>query len=183
MGKRFYKRKGDYEGYYDSYNYEGYNYRRSFQAMGTTSRPLSYSNLLLPLLCGTFGPYDYEAWEQKVESLFYSYCVREDEKFTLVLKSLSYEVNVWWDSKCENRRRMGDQPIKTWSLMKRSLRNRFGVGNHIGQRQSQLKVKFIELLKVEESPNVKEISQPKIEESLIKSMLWKRHLMKILVLS
>ncbi|KAI5663910.1 hypothetical protein M9H77_23233 [Catharanthus roseus] len=32
---------------------------------------------------------------------------REEEKFQLVLKSLSYELNVWWDCKCENRRRMG----------------------------------------------------------------------------
>ncbi|KAI5653484.1 hypothetical protein M9H77_30671 [Catharanthus roseus] len=76
------------------------------------------------------------AWEQKVESLLYSYGVREEEKFHLVLKSLSYEVNVWWDCKCENRRRMGAQPIKTWSLMKQSLRNRFGVGNHKGQKRS-----------------------------------------------
>ncbi|KAI5653021.1 hypothetical protein M9H77_30208 [Catharanthus roseus] len=37
------------------------NKRRSSQAMGTTSRPLSHNNLKLPLLCGPFGPYDYEA--------------------------------------------------------------------------------------------------------------------------
>ncbi|KAI5653127.1 hypothetical protein M9H77_30314 [Catharanthus roseus] len=77
MNDRFHKRKGDYKGYYDSYN-----------------------NFKLLLLCGTFGPYDYEAWEQKVESLFYSYCLREEDKFPLLLKSLSYKVNVWWDSKC-----------------------------------------------------------------------------------
>ncbi|KAI5672109.1 hypothetical protein M9H77_12473 [Catharanthus roseus] len=28
---------------------------------------------------------------------------------------------------------MGAQPIKTWSLMKQTLRDRFGVGNHKGQ--------------------------------------------------
>ncbi|KAI5667325.1 hypothetical protein M9H77_17178 [Catharanthus roseus] len=95
--------------------------------MGTTSRPLSYNNLKLPLLCGTFGHYDYKAWEQKVESLFYSY-------------------------KCENRKRMRALPIKTCTLIKQSLRNRFGVGNHKGLRQDQPKVKFMELLKVEESP-------------------------------
>ncbi|KAI5653101.1 hypothetical protein M9H77_30288 [Catharanthus roseus] len=74
------------------------------------------------------------AWEQKVESLFYSYGVKEEEKIQLVLKSLSYEVQVWWDCKCQNSRRIGAQPIKTWSLRKQSLRNRFGVGNHEGQR-------------------------------------------------
>ncbi|KAI5653102.1 hypothetical protein M9H77_30289 [Catharanthus roseus] len=92
MDERFHKRKGDYEGYFDSYNYGGHNYRRSSYTLGTTSRPFSYNNLKLPLLCGTFGPYDYEAWEQKVESLFYSYGVKEEEKIQLVLKSLSYEV-------------------------------------------------------------------------------------------
>ncbi|KAI5661928.1 hypothetical protein M9H77_21251 [Catharanthus roseus] len=55
------------------------------------------------------------AWEQKVESLFYSYSIREEERFQVVLKSLSYEVDVWWDCKYENRRRMGSQPIKTFN--------------------------------------------------------------------
>ncbi|KAI5649625.1 hypothetical protein M9H77_35630 [Catharanthus roseus] len=62
--------------------------------------------------------------------------------------------------------RMGAQPIKTWSLMKQSLRNRFRIGNHEAQRQGQSMVKFMELLKVEDSLKVKELSQAKIEESL-----------------
>ncbi|KAI5682525.1 hypothetical protein M9H77_03753 [Catharanthus roseus] len=49
------------------------------QNLGTTSRLLSYNNLKLPLMSGTFGSHDYEPWEKKVESLFYS-----------------YSVNVWW---------------------------------------------------------------------------------------
>ncbi|KAI5671393.1 hypothetical protein M9H77_11757 [Catharanthus roseus] len=52
-------------GYYDNYDYGGYNYRRSSQTLGTTSRSLSYNNLKLPLVCGTLGPYDYEASGQK----------------------------------------------------------------------------------------------------------------------
>ncbi|KAI5653927.1 hypothetical protein M9H77_31114 [Catharanthus roseus] len=52
----------------ESYNYGGYNYGRSSQTLGTTLRPLSYNNLKLPIFCGTFGPYGYEVWEQKVES-------------------------------------------------------------------------------------------------------------------
>ncbi|KAI5683708.1 hypothetical protein M9H77_04936 [Catharanthus roseus] len=36
------------------------------------------------------------------------------------------------------------QPIKTWSLMKQSLKKRFGVGNHEEQRQGKTKAKFIE---------------------------------------
>ncbi|KAI5652892.1 hypothetical protein M9H77_30079 [Catharanthus roseus] len=60
MDERFHKRKGDYERYYDSYNKGGYSYRSS-QTWGTTSRSPSYNNLKLPLLCGTFGPHDYEA--------------------------------------------------------------------------------------------------------------------------
>ncbi|KAI5672398.1 hypothetical protein M9H77_12762 [Catharanthus roseus] len=125
----------------DSHNYGGHNYRRSYQTLGTTSRPLSNNNSKLPLLCGTFGPYDCGACEQKVELLFYSFCKKEAEKFQLVLKSLSYKVNLWWDCKCENRRRMGAESIKTWSLMKQSLINRFGVGNHEGQSQGQSKDK------------------------------------------
>ncbi|KAI5677450.1 hypothetical protein M9H77_08400 [Catharanthus roseus] len=68
QNERFHKRRDDYEGYYDSYNYGGCSYRRSSQTLGTTSRPLSYNNLKLSLLFGTFGPYDYEAWEQKVQA-------------------------------------------------------------------------------------------------------------------
>ncbi|KAI5683029.1 hypothetical protein M9H77_04257 [Catharanthus roseus] len=147
---------------------------QSSQTLGTTSKPLSYKNLKLPLLCGNFGHYDYEAWDQKVESFFYSYCVREEEKFQLVLKSLPYEVIVWWDSKCENGRRMGVQPIKTWLLMKESLWNRFGVGNHEGQRQGQPKVKSMELSMVEESQKIKEFHKLGLKR-VLKSMLWKRY--------
>ncbi|KAI5664559.1 hypothetical protein M9H77_23882 [Catharanthus roseus] len=69
--ERFHKRRDDFGEYYDSYCYGGYNYARSSQALGTTSRPIIYK-FKLPLLYGTFGPYDYEACKQKVESLFYS---------------------------------------------------------------------------------------------------------------
>ncbi|KAI5663225.1 hypothetical protein M9H77_22548 [Catharanthus roseus] len=104
IDRRVHKKRGDYEGYYDSYSYGGYNCSRSSQTLGTTSRPLSYNNLKLPLLWDTFGSYDCVVCGENVEPLFYSYGVREEEKFCLVLKSLSYEVNVWWDRKCKNRK-------------------------------------------------------------------------------
>ncbi|KAI5652525.1 hypothetical protein M9H77_29712 [Catharanthus roseus] len=53
----------------------------------------------------------------------------------------------------------------TWGLMKQALKTKFGVGNHEGQRQGQLKVKFIESSMVKESPKVIELSQATIEES------------------
>ncbi|KAI5680782.1 hypothetical protein M9H77_02009 [Catharanthus roseus] len=139
-------------------NYVNMDERRSSQTLGTTSRPLSKNNLKLPLFCGTFCPYNYEAWEKKVESLFYSYCESEEKKFQLVLKSLSYEVNVWLDCKCENRRRMRAQPIKTWRLMKKSLRNKFGVGNLERQRQGQEKEKFMESSMGEKSIKANKLS-------------------------
>ncbi|KAI5680975.1 hypothetical protein M9H77_02202 [Catharanthus roseus] len=74
MDGRFHKRRGDYEGYYDSYNYGGYSCGRSSQTLGTTSMTLSYNNLKLPLFWGTFGPYVYVAWEREVEFFFYFYC-------------------------------------------------------------------------------------------------------------
>ncbi|KAI5681914.1 hypothetical protein M9H77_03142 [Catharanthus roseus] len=154
MDKRFHKRRGNvgrchdsydhykhsygsknmYNEHNDSYCYGGYNCKKSSQTLGTTSRPLSYSHLKLPLLCGTFSSYNYVPWKQKLESLFYSYGVREEEKFQLVPKSVSYEVNIWCDCKCKNRRKMGSQPNKTWSLMNKASRNIFGVGKHKGQR-------------------------------------------------
>ncbi|KAI5650178.1 hypothetical protein M9H77_36183 [Catharanthus roseus] len=60
--------------------------------------------------------HSYGTWEQKVESLFYSYGGRRE--VLIGAKSLSYEVNVWWDCECENRRRTGAKPIEKWSLMK-----------------------------------------------------------------
>ncbi|KAI5666836.1 hypothetical protein M9H77_16689 [Catharanthus roseus] len=66
----------------------------------------------------------------------------------------------------KKRRRMGSQPIKTWSLMKQTLRNRFGVENNERQGQGQSEVKFMKPSKDEESPKVKELSQGKIDEIL-----------------
>ncbi|KAI5672622.1 hypothetical protein M9H77_12986 [Catharanthus roseus] len=40
MDGRFNKERGDYEGYYDSYNHEGYSCGRSFKTLGTTSNLL-----------------------------------------------------------------------------------------------------------------------------------------------
>ncbi|KAI5662306.1 hypothetical protein M9H77_21629 [Catharanthus roseus] len=122
-----YGSKNMYNEHNDSYNYGAYSCGRSSQTLRTTSRPLSYNNLKLPFLWGTFGPYDYEAWEQEVELLFYFYGIREEEKFQLVLKSLSYE-----------------------SLMKQAFRNRCGVDNHEGLGRGQPKVKFMESSMVEE---------------------------------
>ncbi|KAI5672206.1 hypothetical protein M9H77_12570 [Catharanthus roseus] len=144
MDERFHKRKGDYGKYYDSYNYEGYNCGRSSQTLGTTSRPLSHKNLKF-LFC--------------VELLVH-----------MIMKHGSYKgnnysihmLNVWWNCNCENRRRMRAQPIKTWSLMKQSSRNKFGIVNHVRQREVQPKVKFMESLMVEESLKIKELSQAKI---------------------
>ncbi|KAI5681206.1 hypothetical protein M9H77_02433 [Catharanthus roseus] len=118
LDERFRKRKGDCERHYESYNYGEYDLRSSSQTLGTTSRPLSCNKLKLPLLYGTFYPYEYE-----------------------------------------NRRRMRAQPIKTWSLMKQSLRNKFGVENHERQRQGQAKEKFIESSMGEMSTKANKVSQ------------------------
>ncbi|KAI5673660.1 hypothetical protein M9H77_14024 [Catharanthus roseus] len=48
------------------------------------------------------------------------------------------------------------QPIKTGRLMRQALRNRFGVGNHEGQRQGQTKEKFMESSMSEKSTKVNE---------------------------
>ncbi|KAI5649866.1 hypothetical protein M9H77_35871 [Catharanthus roseus] len=131
-----------------------------FQGMVLEMKGTIYNTLKLPLfLRDAFGSYDYVAWEQKLESLFCSYGVREEKKFQLMLKSLSYEVNVWWDCKYENKKRMEVQPIKTWSLMKQALRMKFGVENHGGQRQGQAKEKFMESLIGEKSTKANELSQ------------------------
>ncbi|KAI5653860.1 hypothetical protein M9H77_31047 [Catharanthus roseus] len=129
--------------------------KKKFSNLGNTSRPLSYNNVKLPLLCGIFGSSNYVAWDQNVESLSYSYGVKEEEMFHLVLKSLSYEVNAWWDCKCENSWRIGAQSIKTWSLIKLALRTKFGVENHEGQA----KKKFMESSMGEKSAKVNEPSQ------------------------
>ncbi|KAI5652953.1 hypothetical protein M9H77_30140 [Catharanthus roseus] len=54
---------------------------------------------------------------------------------------------------------MGAQPIKTWNLIKQSLRNRFGVGNHERQRQGQAKEKFMESSRGEIFTKADELSQ------------------------
>ncbi|KAI5671335.1 hypothetical protein M9H77_11699 [Catharanthus roseus] len=79
---------------------------------------------------------DYEVWEQKMESLFYSHCVREEEKFQLVLKSLSYEK---------------ENEISTNQDLELNV-------NHEGQRQGQAKEKFMKSSMSEKSTKVDEIS-------------------------
>ncbi|KAI5682089.1 hypothetical protein M9H77_03317 [Catharanthus roseus] len=54
---------------------------------------------------------------------------------------------------------MGAQPILSWSLMKQSLRNRFGVRNHEEQRQSQAKGKIIESSMGEKPTKASKLSQ------------------------
>ncbi|KAI5682070.1 hypothetical protein M9H77_03298 [Catharanthus roseus] len=76
-----------------------------------------------------------------MESLFYSYCVREEEMFQLVSNSFSY----------------------TSSLIKQALRIRYGVENHEGQGQGVAKVKFIEPSIVKQAPKVKEFLHATIE--------------------
>ncbi|KAI5681750.1 hypothetical protein M9H77_02978 [Catharanthus roseus] len=95
----------------------GYNCGRSSQTLGTTSRPLSCNNLKLSLFWGTFGPYDYEAWDQEVESLSYAYGVREEEKFHLVLKSLSYEI-VLSTKESEGKRKESESLIENHEIFK-----------------------------------------------------------------
>ncbi|KAI5667602.1 hypothetical protein M9H77_17455 [Catharanthus roseus] len=73
MDERFHKRRGNVERCHDSYDH----YKHSY---GSKNMYNEHNDFIAM-----------EAWEQEVESLFYSYGVREEEKFQLVLKSLSYE--------------------------------------------------------------------------------------------
>ncbi|KAI5681071.1 hypothetical protein M9H77_02298 [Catharanthus roseus] len=52
---------------------------------------------------------------------------------------------------------MRAHPIKTWSLMTQSLRNKFGVENHERQRQGQAKEKFMKSSMDEMSTKVNEL--------------------------
>ncbi|KAI5653135.1 hypothetical protein M9H77_30322 [Catharanthus roseus] len=96
-------------------DYEGYCY--SYNYVG----PISYNNLKLLLL---------------VE--------------LLVLMIMQHGRKKWnpcfipVDCKCQNKRRMGAQRIKTWSLMKQALRTKFRVENYERPRQGQAKEKFME---------------------------------------
>ncbi|KAI5653125.1 hypothetical protein M9H77_30312 [Catharanthus roseus] len=158
MDGRFHKRRGGYEEYYDSYYHGGFICAKSSQTLGTTSRPLNYYIFR-------------KAWEREMESVFYSYGVREEEKFQLMLKYFSYVLNDWWGCDCEYRRRMGIKPIKTWSLMKKALKIRYGVKNHEGQGQGQAKVKLEssmveESLKTHAMEDKKRVEQGSFDEEL-----------------
>ncbi|KAI5676585.1 hypothetical protein M9H77_07535 [Catharanthus roseus] len=102
MDGKFHKRRGDYEEYDDSYSYRGYHFRRCSQTLGTTSRSLSYINLKLPLLCGTFDSYDYEALEQKVESFFYSYDKHQRSKIPHAIIEAKEIVEIHVENKTSN---------------------------------------------------------------------------------
>lgn len=70
---------------------------------------------------GNLGPYEYVVWEREVESLFYIYDVREEEKVQLATTSLASLVKEWREY-CEHRRKKGLKPIKTCGLMNKALR-------------------------------------------------------------
>ncbi|KAI5668388.1 hypothetical protein M9H77_18241 [Catharanthus roseus] len=79
-------------------------------------------------------------------------------------------------------RRIEAKAIKSWSLMKQTLRDRFGVENREEQRQVQPKVKFKVSLMVEEFPRTKSFHK-QILKKVLKSMLRKKYLMRILVIT
>ncbi|KAI5662628.1 hypothetical protein M9H77_21951 [Catharanthus roseus] len=72
------------------------------------------------------------------------------------------------------RRRMGAQPIKTWRLMKQSLRNKFGVEHHERQRQNQAKQMSFHKLKmylIEKVIHHKKKNSCTISEEKVKSVV------------
>ncbi|KAI5664547.1 hypothetical protein M9H77_23870 [Catharanthus roseus] len=71
----------------------------------------------------------------------------------------SYEHIFMITMRAKDLKEKGAQPIKTWSLMKQSLRNKFGVENHERQRQCQVKGKIIESSMGEKSTNSFKLSQ------------------------
>ncbi|KAI5662307.1 hypothetical protein M9H77_21630 [Catharanthus roseus] len=138
MDGRFYKRRGDYEKYYDNYYYRGYSCGKSSQILGTTSRPPDYNNLKLPLLCGNFGPYDYEAENMRGKNSI-----------------LKKQIKKYFKTKKEN----GIKTNQDFEL--NEARIRCEVESHEGLGQGQAKAKFKALSKNEESPkNV----DPHVEE-------------------
>ncbi|KAI5663924.1 hypothetical protein M9H77_23247 [Catharanthus roseus] len=108
LDERFHKRREDVERYHDRYDLmsmaivvrtctmsimiviamEGLVVEEVLEILERYQDLLVTKNFKLPLLWGTFCPYDYVPREQEVESLFYSYGVREEEKIQLVLNSL-----------------------------------------------------------------------------------------------
>lgn len=74
------------------YNCGGYYGRNTYGAskqykQRMNVRPPSYNKLKLPLVLRAFDPEDYIEWEERVEALFYSYDIFEEDKVQFIIES------------------------------------------------------------------------------------------------
>ncbi|WCJ37824.1 hypothetical protein M5689_018923 [Euphorbia peplus] len=79
----------------------------------------------LPTFGGDLDIEEFLDWLSKVERFFQYADVSDHRKVKLVAYRLKGGASVWWDQMCEERRRGGREPIRSWSRMRAMLRERF----------------------------------------------------------
>ncbi|KAL9260332.1 hypothetical protein AKJ16_DCAP04304 [Drosera capensis] len=81
--------------------------------------------LKIPSFSGKSDPEAYIEWERKVDFVFDCNEYSDERKLKLVVVEFTDYAIVWWDKLVTSRRRNGEDPITTWTQLKRTMRNRF----------------------------------------------------------
>ncbi|PKI78613.1 hypothetical protein CRG98_000990 [Punica granatum] len=119
--------------FYDS-NHECNNHDREDELLEEEEQPVPRreqrgvgNNLKLKILQfkGTSSPEEYLEWVQRVDKVFEYYEYSETQKCQLAALEFTNYVNLWWESLKAQRRRDGENEIRSWWEMKRLMHRRF----------------------------------------------------------
>ena len=79
----------------------------------------------IPPFKGTSSPEEYLEWVQRVEKVFECHEYSEVRKCQLAALEFTDYANLWWENLKAQRRRDGEEEVRSWRLMKRLMQRRF----------------------------------------------------------
>ncbi|XP_052172190.1 uncharacterized protein LOC127788118 [Diospyros lotus] len=79
----------------------------------------------IPPFKGTSSPEEYLEWVQRVEKVFEYQEYSEVRKCQLAALEFTDYANLWWENLKAQRRRDGEEDVRSWGVMKRLMKKRF----------------------------------------------------------
>ncbi|XP_061957345.1 uncharacterized protein LOC133678848, partial [Populus nigra] len=79
----------------------------------------------IPPFRGSSSPEEYLEWIQKVEKVFEWYEYSEERKCKVAALDFTDYAHLWWENLKIQRRRDGEEEIRTWATMKRVMKKRY----------------------------------------------------------
>ena len=79
----------------------------------------------IPPIKRTSSPKEYLEWVQHVEKVFECQDYSEIKKYKLAALEFTDYANLWWENVKAQRRRIGEEEIQSWRLMKQIMEKQF----------------------------------------------------------